>query len=125
MLCKKEKIITCNFCEKIKDSKTKFIQNKDANICSDCVISTYRILFGEIYPSDDLVDKTNLDTDIFAAIRKKKKEIKETTLCDYCISGESSRGDLIKGEDGYICSYCVVDAYKVLFGDVCPSEASI
>ncbi len=37
--------------------------------------------------------------------------------CSFCQSAESRDNPLIAGEDAYICSNCVVSAYKILFGE--------
>ncbi len=37
--------------------------------------------------------------------------------CSFCASPETEENPLIAGEDAYICSHCVVSAYKILFGD--------
>ena len=37
--------------------------------------------------------------------------------CSFCEARESEDNPLIAGEDAYICSNCVVSAYKILFGD--------
>ena len=37
--------------------------------------------------------------------------------CSFCEAQESEENPLIAGENAYICSNCVVSAYKILFGD--------
>jgi len=37
--------------------------------------------------------------------------------CSFCEAGESEENPLIAGENAYICSNCVVSAYKILFGE--------
>ena len=37
--------------------------------------------------------------------------------CDFCEAQESEENPLIAGESAYICSNCVISAYKILFGD--------
>ncbi|MBD3789416.1 MAG: ATP-dependent Clp protease ATP-binding subunit ClpX [Campylobacterales bacterium] len=37
--------------------------------------------------------------------------------CSFCHSTESEENPIIAGESAYICSNCVVSAYKILFGD--------
>ncbi len=37
--------------------------------------------------------------------------------CSFCEAQESEENPLIAGESAYICSNCVVSAYKILFGD--------
>jgi ATP-dependent Clp protease ATP-binding subunit ClpX len=38
-------------------------------------------------------------------------------VCGFCTATESSENPLIAGADAYICSNCIVSAYKILFGD--------
>lgn len=37
--------------------------------------------------------------------------------CSFCAATESEENPLIAGENAYICSNCVVSAYKILFGE--------
>jgi ATP-dependent Clp protease ATP-binding subunit ClpX len=37
--------------------------------------------------------------------------------CSFCSATESEENPLIAGENAYICSNCVVSAYKILFGE--------
>jgi len=37
--------------------------------------------------------------------------------CSFCAATESKENPLIAGENAYICSNCVVSAYKILFGE--------
>jgi ATP-dependent Clp protease ATP-binding subunit ClpX len=37
--------------------------------------------------------------------------------CSFCAARESEENPLIAGENAYICSNCVVSAYKILFGE--------
>jgi ATP-dependent Clp protease ATP-binding subunit ClpX len=37
--------------------------------------------------------------------------------CSFCLATESEENPLIAGEEVYICSNCVVSAYKILFGE--------
>ena len=37
--------------------------------------------------------------------------------CSFCSATESEENPLIAGESAYICSNCVVSAYKILFGE--------
>jgi ATP-dependent Clp protease ATP-binding subunit ClpX len=43
-------------------------------------------------------------------------------LCSFCSAPESEKNPLIAGTDAYICSNCVISAYKILFGEEEPSE---
>ncbi|MBL0721637.1 MAG: ATP-dependent Clp protease ATP-binding subunit ClpX [Sulfurovum sp.] len=38
-------------------------------------------------------------------------------ICDFCTELESENNPIIAGANAYICSNCVVSAYKILFGD--------
>ena len=40
-----------------------------------------------------------------------------TKECSFCSASESEENPLIAGESAYICSNCVVSAYKILFGE--------
>ena len=40
-----------------------------------------------------------------------------TKACSFCEARESEDNPLIAGESAYICSNCVISAYKILFGD--------
>jgi len=40
-----------------------------------------------------------------------------TKACSFCEAKESEENPLIAGENAYICSNCVVSAYKILFGE--------
>ena len=43
--------------------------------------------------------------------------MRRTKVCSFCEAQESEENPLIAGESAYICSNCVVSAYKILFGD--------
>jgi len=45
-----------------------------------------------------------------------------TKECSFCSATESEENPLIAGESAYICSNCVVSAYKILFGEEEPEE---
>ncbi len=38
-------------------------------------------------------------------------------ICSFCSASETEKNPLIAGADAYICSNCVVSAYKILFGE--------
>jgi ATP-dependent Clp protease ATP-binding subunit ClpX len=44
--------------------------------------------------------------------------------CSFCAAVESEENPLIAGESAYICSNCVISAYKILFGEEEDQEAS-
>ncbi len=56
------------------------------------------------------------------SIQGRKMKIKK---CSFCDSIESDNNPLIPGESTYICSNCIVAAYKILFGNVDPSEIEL
>ena len=45
--------------------------------------------------------------------------------CDFCEAQESEENPLIAGESAYICSNCVVSAYKILFGEEEQEESQL
>jgi len=45
-----------------------------------------------------------------------------TKECSFCAAKESEENPLIAGERAYICSNCVISAYKILFGEEEPEE---
>ncbi|HIQ27345.1 MAG TPA: ATP-dependent Clp protease ATP-binding subunit ClpX [Sulfurovum sp.] len=47
-----------------------------------------------------------------------------TKVCSFCEAQESEENPLIAGESAYICSNCVISAYKILFGDEDQEEIS-
>ncbi|PHS31333.1 MAG: ATP-dependent Clp protease ATP-binding subunit ClpX [Sulfurovum sp.] len=47
-----------------------------------------------------------------------------TKVCSFCEAQESEENPLIAGENAYICSNCVVSAYKILFGEEDQEETS-
>ena len=44
--------------------------------------------------------------------------------CSFCKSVESDENPLIAGDNVYICEHCIVNGYKILFGDQDEPEAS-
>jgi len=48
-----------------------------------------------------------------------------TKACSFCEAKESDENPLIAGEDAYICSNCVVSAYKILFGEAEQDEIDV
>ncbi|MCO4844765.1 MAG: AAA family ATPase, partial [Sulfurovum sp.] len=43
--------------------------------------------------------------------------------CSFCEAQETEENPLIAGESAYICSNCVISAYKILFGEEEQEEA--
>jgi len=76
LLFNKVKTKKCNFCDCKQRAGNPFIVGDNGSICSNCVLSAYEILFGEVEPSsakegwDDDYD----DIDFLDAIRKKEIE---------------------------------------------------
>jgi len=48
-----------------------------------------------------------------------------TKECSFCSTTESEENPLIAGENVYICSNCVVSAYKILFGEEEQEESKV
>ena len=48
-----------------------------------------------------------------------------TKECSFCSATESEENPLIAGESAYICSNCVVSAYKILFGEEEQEESKV
>ncbi len=46
-------------------------------------------------------------------------------VCSFCETAESEENPLIAGERAYICSNCIVSAYKILFGEEDPDASSV
>ncbi|HHD78227.1 MAG TPA: ATP-dependent Clp protease ATP-binding subunit ClpX [Epsilonproteobacteria bacterium] len=49
----------------------------------------------------------------------------KTKACSFCEALESEENPLIAGENAYICSNCVISAYKILFGEEDPDEIGV
>jgi len=47
---KKDKIKKCNFCDTNEHTRNPFIIGNNASICSDCILSAYKILFEDVEP---------------------------------------------------------------------------
>jgi len=48
-----------------------------------------------------------------------------TKACSFCETQESEENPLIAGESAYICSNCVISAYKILFGEEEQEETAL
>ncbi len=74
LIFKKVKTKKCNFCDCNERAGNPFIVVDNSSICSNCVLSAYKILFGDVKPVsakegwDDEYD----DIDFLDAIRKKR-----------------------------------------------------
>ena len=77
LIFKKVKTKKCNFCDCNEHAENPFIAGDNVSICSNCVLSAYKILFGEVKPvfakegwNDEYYECD--DIDFFDAIRKKE-----------------------------------------------------
>ena len=74
LIFKNVKTKKCNFCDCTERAVNPFIAEDNVSICSNCVLSAYMILFGDVKPSsaeegnEDEYD----DIDFFDSIRKKE-----------------------------------------------------
>ncbi len=88
----------CGFCHAVDSEKNPLIAGADAYICSNCVISAYKILFGE----EEQGEYEEFNRELL-----KPKEIK-AILDDYVIGQESAKKTL---------SVAVYNHYKRIFKD--------
>ncbi len=93
-------IKSCSFCEAKESEENPLIAGESAYICSNCVVSAYKILFGE-EEQDDL--STNMDTQVLYT----PKEI-DAMLSEYVIGQEKAKKTL---------SVAVYNHYKRIFRD--------
>ncbi len=91
---------TCSFCEAQESEENPLIAGENAYICSNCVISAYKILFGE-------EEQDEAQTDIGAHTLYTPKEL-NTLLDDYVIGQEKAKKTL---------SVAVYNHYKRIFKD--------
>ena len=91
----------CSFCEVKESEDNPLIAGEDAYICSNCVVSAYKILFGD----EDILDIE--DEDFTAQTLYTPKEI-NSILDDYVIGQERAKKTL---------SVAVYNHYKRTFGD--------
>jgi len=89
----------CGFCHAVDSDKNPLIAGADAYICSNCVISAYKILFGE----EEQGDYEDFNRELL-----KPKEIK-AILDDYVIGQEGAKKTL---------SVAVYNHYKRIFKDI-------
>ncbi len=76
LIFKKVKTKKCNFCACNERGGNPFIVADNSSICSNCVLSAYKILFGDEKPSsakEGWNDKYD-DIDFLDSIRKKEIE---------------------------------------------------
>ena len=96
----------CSFCNAHESEKNPLIAGSDAYICSNCVVSAYKILFGEEEPSAQIDFNEELLT---------PKEIKYM-LDEYVIGQESAKKTL---------SVAVYNHYKRIFKDIKEDDTQI
>lgn len=91
----------CSFCEAKESEENPLIAGESAYICSNCVVSAYKILFGEEEEHDESY------TDITAHTLYTPKEI-HSMLSEYVIGQEKAKKTL---------SVAVYNHYKRIFKD--------
>jgi ATP-dependent Clp protease ATP-binding subunit ClpX len=98
----------CGFCTVAESSDNPLIAGADAYICSNCIVSAYKILFGD----EDMVDTTPTE---YEEILLMPKEIK-SILDDYVIGQSEAKKTL---------SVAVYNHYKRIFKDLPEDEDDI
>ncbi|MDM5263325.1 ATP-dependent Clp protease ATP-binding subunit ClpX [Sulfurovum sp. XTW-4] len=99
---------TCSFCEAQESEENPLIAGENAYICSNCVVSAYKILFGE-------EEQDEAQTDIGAHTLYTPKEL-NTLLDDYVIGQEKAKKTL---------SVAVYNHYKRIFKDDIQDDTQI
>jgi len=90
----------CSFCEAKESEENPLIAGENAYICSNCVVSAYKILFGE-------EDQDEIGTDSETHVLYTPKEI-DSMLSEYVIGQEKAKKTL---------SVAVYNHYKRIFKD--------
>jgi len=98
----------CSFCEAKESEENPLIAGENAYICSNCVVSAYKILFGE-------EDQEDIGTESEAHILYTPKEI-DAMLSEYVIGQEKAKKTL---------SVAVYNHYKRIFKDNVEDETQI
>ncbi len=98
----------CSFCSATESEENPLIAGESAYICSNCVVSAYKILFGE----EEQEDST---TDLDAHTLYTPKEI-NTLLDEYIIGQENAKKTL---------SVAVYNHYKRIFRDTLEDDTQI
>jgi len=98
----------CSFCTATESEENPLIAGESAYICSNCVISAYKILFGEEEQAEDQVDLGPLSL-------YTPKEI-HAMLSDYVIGQENAKKTL---------SVAVYNHYKRIFKDNVEDDTQI
>lgn len=91
---------TCSFCEAKESEENPLIAGESAYICSNCVVSAYKILFGD-------ENQEEIDTSLDAYTLYTPKEM-HAMLSDYVIGQEQAKKTL---------SVAVYNHYKRIFRD--------
>jgi len=97
----------CNFCEATESDENPLIAGEDAYICSNCVISAHKILFGE----EQEITSSDMETQVLYT----PKEI-HALLNEYVIGQEKAKKTL---------SVAVYNHYKRIFKDNLEDETQI
>lgn len=98
----------CSFCEAVETEDNPLIAGESAYICSNCVISAYKILFGE-------EEQEEYSTDLDSFTLYTPKEI-DSMLSEYVIGQERAKKTL---------SVAVYNHYKRIFKDTKDEETQI
>lgn len=98
----------CSFCKANESEENPLIAGESAYICSNCVVSAYKILFGEEEYEDNAIDAE-------AHVLYTPKEI-DTMLSDYVIGQEKAKKTL---------SVAVYNHYKRIFKDNIDDDTQI
>ncbi len=98
----------CSFCEAIESEENPLIAGENVYICSNCVISAYKILFGD-------EDQDDLQSDYGVHTLYTPKEI-NALLDDYVIGQEKAKKTL---------SVAVYNHYKRIFKDNMDDDTQI
>jgi len=97
---------SCNFCGSLESKENPLIAGDNAYICANCIISAYKILFGEEEPSENSDFNPRLLT---------PKELK-AMLDEYVIGQDEAKKTL---------SVAVYNHYKRIFKDVSEDDTEI
>lgn len=101
-------IKTCSFCEAQESEENPLIAGESAYICSNCVVSAYKILFGD-------EDQEEAQADLGSHTLYTPKEI-NSMLSDYVIGQENAKKTL---------SVAVYNHYKRIFKDTIEDDTQI
>jgi len=96
----------CSFCSIAESEKNPLIAGNNAHICSNCIVSAYKILFGE----EEIPDSIEFNEELLSP-----KEIK-SMLDEYVIGQHSAKKTL---------SVAVYNHYKRIFKDISSDDTQI